>query len=60
VYIRFNGGPGVGNLASVRFGKPLPQGGSSILPNGGFEAGRRYITIGLLVLTAIVWSCAGY
>ena len=39
VYIRFNGSPGVGNLASVRFGKPLPQGGSSILPNGDFEAG---------------------
>jgi endo-1,4-beta-xylanase len=39
VFIRFNGGPGVGNLASVRFGKPIPQSDANLLADGGFEAG---------------------
>ncbi len=39
VYIRFNQGPGVGNLNSVRFGKPIPQSDINLLPDGGFEAG---------------------
>lgn len=39
VYIRFNQGPGVGNLNSVRFGKPIPQSDVNLLPDGGFEAG---------------------
>lgn len=39
VYIRFNGGPGVGNLNSVRFGKPIPQSDINLLPDGGFETG---------------------
>jgi endo-1,4-beta-xylanase len=39
VYIRFNEGPGVGNLNSVRFGKPIPPSNVNLLPNGGFEAG---------------------
>ncbi len=39
VYIRFNGGPGVANLASVRFGRPVPQSGANLLTDGGFESG---------------------
>jgi endo-1,4-beta-xylanase len=39
VYFRFNGGPGVGNLASVRFGKPIPQSDANLLTDGGFEGG---------------------
>lgn len=39
VYIRFNGDSGVGNLASVRFGKPIPQSGTNLVNDGGFEAG---------------------
>jgi GH35 family endo-1,4-beta-xylanase len=39
VYIRFNGTSGVGNLASVRFGKPIPQSGVNLVNDGGFEAG---------------------
>src|SRR5688572_27761579 len=36
VYIRFNGGPGVGNFNNVRFGKPIPQSDTNLLTNGGF------------------------
>jgi GH35 family endo-1,4-beta-xylanase len=39
VYVRFNEGPGVGNLNSVRFGKPIPQSTVNLLPDGGFETG---------------------
>jgi endo-1,4-beta-xylanase len=39
VYIRFNGTFGVGNLSSVRFGKPIPPSSTNLLANGGFEAG---------------------
>ncbi len=39
VYIRFNGGPGVANLASVRFGKPIPPSDANLLTDGGFEGG---------------------
>ncbi|HYJ40184.1 MAG TPA: endo-1,4-beta-xylanase [Steroidobacteraceae bacterium] len=39
VFIRFNGGPGVANLSSVRFGKPIPPSTTNLLNNGGFEAG---------------------
>ena len=39
VFIRFHGAPGVGNLASVRFGKPIPQSDANLLSDGGFEAG---------------------
>jgi GH35 family endo-1,4-beta-xylanase len=39
VFVRFNGGPGVGNFNSVRFGKPIPQSNTNLLTNGGFEAG---------------------
>lgn len=39
VFIRFNGTSGVGNLSSVRFGKPIPQSNTNLLNNGGFEAG---------------------
>jgi endo-1,4-beta-xylanase len=39
VYFQFNGGPGVGNLASVRFGKPIPQSDANLLTDGGFEGG---------------------
>jgi endo-1,4-beta-xylanase len=41
VYIHFHGvvGEGIANLDSVRFGKPLPDSGLNLLPDGGFEAG---------------------
>lgn len=39
VYIRFNGGPGVANFDSVRFGKPIPQSGGNLLTDGEFETG---------------------
>jgi GH35 family endo-1,4-beta-xylanase len=39
VYIRFNGGPGVGNLNSVRFGRPQPPSDLNLLTDGGFEEG---------------------
>jgi endo-1,4-beta-xylanase len=39
VFIRFNGSPGIANLASVRFGKPIPQSDANLLTDGGFEAG---------------------
>lgn len=38
VYIRFNDGPGVANLESIRIGKPLPDSGVNLIPNGDFEA----------------------
>ena len=41
VYIRFNGGGGIGNLDNVRIGKPRPQPqpGANLVPDGDFETG---------------------
>lgn len=38
VYVRFNGGVGgIANLDSLRFGKELPNTGTELIANGGFE-----------------------
>ena len=39
VYVVFNGGGGIGNIDSIRFGKPLPQSGANLVDDGGFESG---------------------
>ncbi len=41
VYIRFNGAPGVANLSSVRFGKPVPPSGINLRHQWRLRGGYR-------------------
>jgi endo-1,4-beta-xylanase len=39
LYIVFNGAGGIGNIDSIRVGKPQPQSGVNLVADGGFETG---------------------